>query len=603
MDEETLDIILAAQAVGIDAIQDVARAVRELETRMLQLIVVTGGVIEATLANAAAQKVAKEATEENAEANKKAIPFITGLLSELDKAPFWVQAVAAALLVLLTVLEPFVVALLAATTILAGFTVGLAGLAAAVLLVVGPFVALGAAMVFLANKAFQQHTQELKDQVTQLGVQRDQLIAAGHWGAAQQALYTKEVAALKAEIGNLQDPLESFRNTIGEIVQVMGTAALPVLSQLGKAFQDLAPGIEHAGLQAIAWFQQRLPAALAGTQAALGPLGHAVTQITTDWGHFFDQMIQRFPQIGPVAQTGLDLVVSTLKGLETNLIRLSDWFLKELPTMGPVVGQIFSWIGQHMQDILSAAARLVNFFIDNWPEITKNAKNTWDAIVKGWNDAAPILLTLFPMAIQLVGLSMAFMHDHGDLLMKMLEALITVLELTIITLSLLLAIISAVTAAVSAVYEWFQRLFGFLNGLADMVSAPIGAIDRVANAVWGLARAAGSALDLLLRIPIAAGMAAASAANAASWGQGSVSGGMGGNVGGPLLTFAGGGLVPGPVGAPQVAVVHGGEEVLTPEQRAAVGQGGVDVTLILDREVLGRFVDRRISAYQGRTRR
>lgn len=42
--------------------------------------------------------------------------------------------------------------------------------------------------------------------------------------------------------------------------------------------------------------------------------------------------------------------------------------------------------------------------------------------------------------------------------------------------------------------------------------------------------------------------------------------------------YATGGVVPGPVGAPQLAVVHGGEEVLTPAQRAARGSGGATVT-------------------------
>lgn len=38
-----------------------------------------------------------------------------------------------------------------------------------------------------------------------------------------------------------------------------------------------------------------------------------------------------------------------------------------------------------------------------------------------------------------------------------------------------------------------------------------------------------------------------------------------------FMGFATGGIVPGPIGAPQLAVVHGGEEVLTPAQRSAGG--------------------------------
>lgn len=57
----------------------------------------------------------------------------------------------------------------------------------------------------------------------------------------------------------------------------------------------------------------------------------------------------------------------------------------------------------------------------------------------------------------------------------------------------------------------------------------------------------------------------------------------GGTVSNGIARFASGGVVGGPKGAPQLAVVHGGEEVLTPEQRA--GTGGI--TLIFQGPVLG----------------
>lgn len=41
-----------------------------------------------------------------------------------------------------------------------------------------------------------------------------------------------------------------------------------------------------------------------------------------------------------------------------------------------------------------------------------------------------------------------------------------------------------------------------------------------------------------------------------------------------LLTFADGGVVPGPIGAPQLAMVHGGEAVFNPDQLRALAAGG-----------------------------
>src|SRR6185369_796529 len=47
-----------------------------------------------------------------------------------------------------------------------------------------------------------------------------------------------------------------------------------------------------------------------------------------------------------------------------------------------------------------------------------------------------------------------------------------------------------------------------------------------------------------------------------------------------VLGFASGGTVPGPVGAPRLAVVHGGERVLTPGEAASADSGGTSTTVI-----------------------
>jgi len=75
-----------------------------------------------------------------------------------------------------------------------------------------------------------------------------------------------------------------------------------------------------------------------------------------------------------------------------------------------------------------------------------------------------------------------------------------------------------------------------------------------------------------------------------------ISGGMGGGgifgAIGSFLGFQTGGVVPGPVGAPQPAIVHGGEEVLTPSQRKRGGMNGTaNITVELDGEVLARAVE------------
>ena len=68
-----------------------------------------------------------------------------------------------------------------------------------------------------------------------------------------------------------------------------------------------------------------------------------------------------------------------------------------------------------------------------------------------------------------------------------------------------------------------------------------------------------------------------------------------GAVGG-FLGFATGGTVPGPIGAPRLAIVHGGEQVLTPQQQRNQQNHGrppdrpMVAYLQIDGETLGRFV-------------
>ena len=73
---------------------------------------------------------------------------------------------------------------------------------------------------------------------------------------------------------------------------------------------------------------------------------------------------------------------------------------------------------------------------------------------------------------------------------------------------------------------------------------------------------------------------------------GSALGHAGRSVGavGDLLGFASGGVVPGPKGAPMLAVVHGGETITPPGQAGPGGGGPIIANLIVDRQNIGQFV-------------
>jgi len=85
-----------------------------------------------------------------------------------------------------------------------------------------------------------------------------------------------------------------------------------------------------------------------------------------------------------------------------------------------------------------------------------------------------------------------------------------------------------------------SKAWGFIKPILDKIG---GAISGVKNAISGIFTGGG----------------------------GSGPGGAGGNVA-HMLGFADGGVVPGPVGAPQLAVVHGGEQILSNAQLSTMGR-------------------------------
>lgn len=118
------------------------------------------------------------------------------------------------------------------------------------------------------------------------------------------------------------------------------------------------------------------------------------------------------------------------------------------------------------------------------------------------------------------------------------------------------------------------------NGIKSGIEAAVNFISRlVSRAISGAARAR-AAVDRARRavadVPVVGGIVNAAVGN--------------------LPSFQRGGVVPGPVGQPVPAIVHGGEEVLTPEQRRQRQEPvQIDVRIELD----GRPLDARILAVQG----
>jgi len=120
--------------------------------------------------------------------------------------------------------------------------------------------------------------------------------------------------------------------------------------------------------------------------------------------------------------------------------------------------------------------------------------------------------------------------------------------------------------------EWSQRSTGLVGAVARFLSDLVNMFHGVGQGAANMAARMRAALNTILG-PV---RAVSSAVSGLSRTVGRVVGGARSAIS-KLPGFATGGMVPGPTGAPQLAVVHGGEQVLTPAQQRAQGGGGGQV--------------------------
>lgn len=148
--------------------------------------------------------------------------------------------------------------------------------------------------------------------------------------------------------------------------------------------------------------------------------------------------------------------------------------------------------------------------------------------------------------------------------------------------------LSIVGEALGALFDDIERTIGYLvQGIGFVLSTVWGGIAIFAGNVWGVIQWIGEKIGWLIeqieKIPSALSSAA-----------GSIADGIGG-FGGSLFSgfeFDSGGVVPGPRGAPQLALVHGGETILPTHKEAAMPMSGgtQTINLVVDGKALATIV-------------
>lgn len=405
--------------------------------------------------------------------------------------------------------------------------------------------------------------------------------------------------------GGIERAKRSFENFAETATTALMPAITGVLGGASKLATKAAPAVTKAfkGLgKVISAFSDGVST---GSESGLGGFLTTVSKVGAEFGNVVRVLKGGSDAIAGEAQSGFTRFAASLRaGVLAVLPKVTAFVTGSLI---PTLRTMAAFVSMNVLPVVQALAdfflrRILPVLIDVQRAIMTGLKSAFETIGRAIEDNRPQLEKL---GRALKSIATVVMNVLGPVLRTVAPAAFRVLGTYIgVTIRVIGALVDAfvwVKNAGGAAVDWIRDRW---NGLVDFVKKLPSRIGRAASGMWnGIQIAFKAALNTII-----------------GWWNGldftlpkvHVPGtniDVGGfTLGTPdLPMFAKGGVVPGPLGAPQLAVVHGGEEVLTPaQQRRAYGAdvlgGGtlvIENTVVVDGEAVYKSVQKR-SLRQGR---
>lgn len=389
---------------------------------------------------------------------------------------------------------------------------------------------------------------DIDDTAAVLGVMEKELGLTGRAAATEFATALDKsdgsMDSLLAELGIAPASFAAMRKEVDSSSGVLARNAeiyndnITQTQKLQHAMKEFM--FTHAGVvQGLSQFAPVMMAAgpaINGVSAAMKLMGPAGTMAAG--GLRAVGMALLTPPLGIVVAIAAALVL---------IYVFRDDIMKAFKAIWEFVGPTVIMLGQ---TILGAFQSVLDFGRDNWPIIASLIFLPFAPLILLATDAFGIRSALIGAFEAVLG----FVTDHW----REIAPLISLPFAPLILLAtdgfgIRSALLGALDDMISFTGEKLAAVGGFFANLAD------GPVQWVIDRVWQL-------INAIRSIPSIPGAGAAGTFLNPVGTAGKVIGGLPG--------FADGGVVPGPIGRPTLAVVHGGEEVLTPEQRRGAGGGG-----------------------------
>lgn len=349
---------------------------------------------------------------------------------------------------------------------------------------------------------------------------------------------------------------------------------LPKLREMGPALAPVAAALAALSLR--------------GLSSALGPLGAVIPTVSpavalfAGWVATNDELREAFGRLGaaladagariatalaPVAERFLPAFADVLAGVVTYLADHTIPAFAGLVEDG--LGALSRWWDRNGDTVTDGFSRFGRVMSESvFPFLEKVGDVIWDKVLPAFRDIGAWVIDHEEVIVGFIaGVAAAIM-------VKLVPAVIawgiSMWQAAVATLAAtwpFLALIAVVALAAAGLW-WLwhnNRLFRqMLEGTVLVLGRAIDAIETLAKWLYEAAGAVDKLLDRLGAIPgVVAGIAGPLGSILAGGGSivGSAIGGIGRIFGG-IVGYDAGGVVPGPVGSPQLALVHGGETIL-----------------------------------------
>lgn len=344
---------------------------------------------------------------------------------------------------------------------------------------------------------------------------------------------------VRNEAGKGNDVFNQATAAIVDMAAAMGTDVTSAALQVGKALNDPIAGLTALGRAGVQFTDQQKEQikALVASGDALGAQKIILAELTTQFGGSAKAQATAADRLkvsmGNLQESIGRLLIPALDKLSTVLAGVADWLTKLSPEVKVAIGVVAA---------LAAGVIAVNVAVGAYGAVVTAAT----AVTKVWAaaqwllnaalSANPVSLVIIAIAALAAGIFVAY--QRSETFRNGVQAVWNVLKpLAEFIGGAAVASFRVFQIQVQFVIDVIQRLIDWLKKLPGFIDKALGPLDELIGKAGG------------------------------------VVGNIGGAVGGvakkldPRNFFAEGGMVPGPIGMPQLAVVHGGEQVLTPQQQ------------------------------------